>query len=267
MGKFSNEWIRCVFFFCSVSLKHIEWWRRDMSDVGRKKMFFWVCHCTDFFHFLCHQGATGRRVRKRLIACGYSRLPPDGRRLYPKVKRLVSHWSNVNIRVPEGWDAHNVAATISSLSLRQVWLGGLVHELCAPVGLYMCFLFLVGRWQYVHGSWVRNIVSLSFSPPRQGDRGEKVSRAQGQPWSISNFRCSLARNITSHSTKNLAFHTLLRWKMVILAILTTSLIHLSSKGWENVLFELGSAMVNRSKCFSVRIKALCFENVLVMTRG
>ena len=28
--------------------------------------------------------------------------------------------------------------------------------------------------------------------------------------------------------------------MIIVPIITTSLIHLSSKGWENVLFELGS---------------------------
>ena len=37
-----------------------------------------------------------------------------------------------------------------------------------------------------------------------------------------NFPCSLTRNITSHSMKNLAFHSLLEWKMIILPILTTS---------------------------------------------
>ena len=41
------------------------------------------------------------------------------------------------------------------------------------------------------------------------------------------FSCSLARNITSHSMKNLAFHHLLRWKSIILTILITSLIHFS----------------------------------------
>ena len=61
---------------------------------------------------------------------------------------------------------------------------------------------------------------------------------------ISNFPCSLTRSITSHSMKNVAFHSLLGWKMIILAILTTSLIHSSLKGWENVLFELGSERVN-----------------------
>ena len=39
---------------------------------------------------------------------------------------------------------------------------------------------------------------------------------------MSNFPCSLTRNITSHSMKNLAFHCLLRWKMIALQILTTS---------------------------------------------
>ena len=44
-------------------------------------------------------------------------------------------------------------------------------------------------------------------------------------WSISNLPCSLNRNITSHSMENVAFHSLLRWKMIILPILTTSLMH------------------------------------------
>ena len=55
-------------------------------------------------------------------------------------------------------------------------------------------------------------------------------------WSISNFSCSLSRNITSQSMKNVAFHSLLRWKMIILPILTTSRMLFFLKGWENVLF-------------------------------
>ena len=42
---------------------------------------------------------------------------------------------------------------------------------------------------------------------------------------ISNFSWSLPRYITSYSMKNLAFHRLLKWKMIILPILTTSLMH------------------------------------------
>ena len=45
--------------------------------------------------------------------------------------------------------------------------------------------------------------------------------------------------MTSHSMKKLAFHSLLRWKMIILSILTTLLIHFSLRGWENVLLNLG----------------------------
>ena len=41
---------------------------------------------------------------------------------------------------------------------------------------------------------------------------------------MSKFPCSLTRNITSHSMENLAFHSLLRWKVIILQILATSLI-------------------------------------------
>ena len=61
-------------------------------------------------------------------------------------------------------------------------------------------------------------------------------------WSIITFSYSLTGNITSHSMRNLAFHSLLRWKMITLPILTTSLfsIHFPLKGWENVLYELGS---------------------------
>ena len=50
------------------------------------------------------------------------------------------------------------------------------------------------------------------------------------------------RNITSHSMKNLVFHRL--GKMIVLPIITTSLIHILLKGWENVLFELESEGLN-----------------------
>ena len=45
---------------------------------------------------------------------------------------------------------------------------------------------------------------------------------------VINYSCSLTRNITSHSMENLIVHSILRWKMIIPPILTTSLIHLSS---------------------------------------
>ena len=51
-------------------------------------------------------------------------------------------------------------------------------------------------------------------------------------------------NITQN--EELAFHSLLRWKIFILLILTTSHIPFSLKGWENVLFELGRDRVNHA---------------------
>ena len=57
-----------------------------------------------------------------------------------------------------------------------------------------------------------------------------------QEWSISNFPCSLIRNITLHSRENLAFYSLLRWKMIILLILTTFRIHVSLKSLEECTF-------------------------------
>ena len=48
-----------------------------------------------------------------------------------------------------------------------------------------------------------------------------------QEWSISHFSCSLTKNITWHSVKNLAVHSFLRSKMIILPKFTTSHIHFS----------------------------------------
>ena len=66
-----------------------------------------------------------------------------------------------------------------------------------------------------------------------------------QEWSIKNFHYNLTRNITSHGMKNLALHSLLRWKMIATNIRTISLLH-----WENVLFVVESGRVNTP--FSVR---------------
>ena len=41
---------------------------------------------------------------------------------------------------------------------------------------------------------------------------------------MSTFPCSLTRNATSHSMDNVAFHSLLRWKMITPTILATPLI-------------------------------------------
>ena len=46
-------------------------------------------------------------------------------------------------------------------------------------------------------------------------RDNAIFYSHSLEWSISNFPCSLTRNITSHSMKNLAFHSLLRCKMTM----------------------------------------------------
>ena len=55
---------------------------------------------------------------------------------------------------------------------------------------------------------------------------------------------SLTKILTPHSMKNLAFDNLLNGNIIKLAIVTTSLVHFSLKGWENAHFELGSERVN-----------------------
>ena len=73
-----------------------------------------------------------------------------------------------------------------------------------------------------------------------------------QEWSISNSLCSLTRNITSsHSVKNLAFHSSLRWKMIALPILTTSPLYVSLKRLGECTFWTWirySARVNKIAC-------------------
>ena len=53
-------------------------------------------------------------------------------------------------------------------------------------------------------------------------------------WPIPSSFCSLTKNITSHSMKNLAFHRLFRRSMII--YYQFSLMQVSLKGWDNVLF-------------------------------
>ena len=115
-----------------------------------------------------------------------------------------------------------------------------------------------------HTDKVSDVYSSKFSPQpicstvRTNSKKSQVSRWKhvrnnygitssfdwafhSQEWSMSHFPCSLTRNITSHSMKNLAFHSLLTWKMIILPILTT----FSLKDLENILVEIGSERVNK----------------------
>ena len=62
-------------------------------------------------------------------------------------------------------------------------------------------------------------------------------------WSMSKFPCSLTRNMTSHSMENLTFHSLLRWKVIILQFSLHPSYNRFLKGWENTLFELRNERV------------------------
>ena len=64
---------------------------------------------------------------------------------------------------------------------------------------------------------------------------------------ISNFPCSRTRDITSHSMKNLAFHSLLRWKMTLHYQFSLPRLYISLKRWwKNVLLERRSERVKAS---------------------
>ena len=78
-------------------------------------------------------------------------------------------------------------------------------------------------------------------------------------WSKSNFPSSPTRNITSHSKENLAYYSLLRWKMTI--ITNSHLCIFSLKGWENGLFELRSERVMRT--FSRWWKLICPRAIII----
>ena len=57
---------------------------------------------------------------------------------------------------------------------------------------------------------------ISTSSHEYSHSRNKLTQFRTQEWLISNLPCSLTRNITPHNMKNLALHSLLRWKMIIL---------------------------------------------------
>ena len=70
-----------------------------------------------------------------------------------------------------------------------------------------------------------------------------------------NFPCSLTRNNTWYSRKNLAFHSLLGWKMIILPILTSWFVHFFIKvgrmhselgGWKERAYRSSTVAVCKS---------------------
>ena len=87
-----------------------------------------------------------------------------------------------------------------------------------------------------------------------------------QRWVIScNFLFqSLTRDI-SYSMENLAFDSLLRWKLIELSILTTSLIHLFLNGQENLYSELGSERVKALGKQTFKSTQVCKTRTCVQT--
>ena len=75
------------------------------------------------------------------------------------------------------------------------------------------------------------------------------------------------------SMKNLAFHSYYSYEgWLILPILTKSLIHFFLRGWENVLFELGSERVKSSSNWHMSFVVLCHlrkhnESFLLLWNG
>ena len=76
---------------------------------------------------------------------------------------------------------------------------------------------------------LKNSETVQFADGKSGQCSTVVrinEACHSREWSISNFSCSSSRSIASHSGKDLAFHSLLRWKFIdILPILPTSVIH------------------------------------------
>ena len=87
------------------------------------------------------------------------------------------------------------------------------------------------------------IPNIELFIPRGCQRNEPF---HSQEWSISNFPCSLTRNVTwrpGQMPNSSQLEPSYKIKTCTV-ILTISLIHFSLEGWENVLFELGSERVN-----------------------
>ena len=83
-------------------------------------------------------------------------------------------------------------------------------------------------WHGIHGPW--NYQSRVVRGPCYAHSTQRFRQSitlSPQEWSIIDFPCSLTRNITSHSMNSFTFHNFLRWKMIILPLLTKSLTHFS----------------------------------------
>ena len=116
-------------------------------------------------------------------------------------------------------------------SLASVWLDKFTHTLITliqnvfiikeagtcVIPLHQYLLSMGTHMPSEDWGWVvQNIIITNFLFNKQNHSWSKWEASYkilslDQGWSISNFPCSLTRNITSHSIQNLAFH---RWQII-----------------------------------------------------
>ena len=98
--------------------------------------------------------------------------------------------------------------------------------------LYCSWLYPVQVW---HSKWTRQGIKGSTFWVLWGGEFNFQDRDVFCHERLEN-RTHTQQYFTSHSMRNVAFHILLRRKMILLLILTTSRTHSSWKGWENIFF-------------------------------
>ena len=133
-----------------------------------------------------------------------------GRGLSLRLAQFREQWNIIRVRVV------HASNYLPKRILHGAYSVHYPHDVDTPV----CF-FISSQRQHNFGLDICSIYGAQWL-----SLGSYVQPFHSQEWSMSNFLCTLSRNITSHSMKNLAFHSsLIMWKMIILPILATSLTH------------------------------------------
>ena len=77
---------------------------------------------------------------------------------------------------------------------------------------------------------------------------------------MSNFPSSPTRNMTSHSKDSLAFHSLLRWKMILIQILTTLLMHFLFRRLGECTFWANNGWIMARLAFNITFGSLWIDS-------
>ena len=85
------------------------------------------------------------------------------------------------------------------------------------------------RVVWIIRSWSSSTNSNNYQGCQWNQRNRLTSvwPLHSQEWSISKFSWSLTRNVTSHNMKNLAFHSLFKWIMIIYYQFSLHHLHIS----------------------------------------